>query len=237
VTPEHQAFCADAWDKNKVYNDGPYTPLGSEGTTLWFPSTIGGPNWGGASYNPAMGYLIVNLMNLGALGKLVKQPEGAPYSHTVRNPIDPSRNNGPQARMTRFWDPATLMPCNEPPWGELVTINVNTGDIVWKTTLGITEALGEKGLHTGAPNLGGSIVTASGLVFIGATNDRRFRAFDARSGKELWIAELDASGNAIPITYQGVDGRQYVVIAAGGGGHIGGNRPVSDSLVAFALPR
>jgi quinoprotein glucose dehydrogenase len=237
VTPEHQVFCADTWDKNKVYNDGPYTPLGSNGTTLWFPSTIGGPNWGGASYNPAMGYLVVNLMNLGALGKLVRQPEGAPYSYTVRNPIDPSRNNGPQARMTRFWDPATLMPCNEPPWGELVAINVNTGGIVWKTTLGITEALGEKGLHTGAPNLGGSIATASGLVFIGATNDRRFRAFDARTGKELWTAELDASGNAIPITYQGADGRQYVVIAAGGGGHIGGNRPVSDSLVAFALPR
>ncbi len=236
VTPEHEAFCAEAWDKNKVYNDGPYTPLGADGTTLWFPSTIGGPNWGGASYNPTTGYLFVNVMNLGALGKLVKQAEGAPYSYTVRNPIDPSRNNGPQARMTRFWDPKTSMPCNAPPWGQLVAINVNTGDIAWKTTLGITESLGEDGLYTGAPNLGGSIATASGLVFIAATNDRRFRAFDGRTGKELWTAELDASGNAIPITYQGRDGKQYVVVAAGGGGHIGGNRPTSDSLIAFSLP-
>jgi quinoprotein glucose dehydrogenase len=236
VTPEHAAFCAGVWDANKVYNDGPYTPLGADGTTLWLPSTIGGPNWGGASYDAATGRLIVNVMNLGALGKLVHQPEGAPYSYTVRNPIDPSRNNGPQARMTRFWEPNTLMPCNAPPWGQLVAINVNTGDIAWKTTLGITESLGDRGLETGALNLGGSIVTAGGLVFIGATNDRRFRAFDERTGKELWTSELDASGNAIPITYQGRDGKQYVVIAAGGGGHIGGNRPTSDSLVAFSLP-
>lgn len=236
ITPEHEAFCADLWDKNKVYNDGPYTPAGSNGLTLFFPSTIGGANWGGASYNPEVGYLFVNIMNLGALGQLVKQPEGAPYNYTVRNPIDPSRNVGTQARMTRFWDPKTLIPCNEPPWGELVAINVNSGDIAWKATLGITESLGEKGLKTGSPNLGGSIATASGLVFIGATNDRRFRAFDARTGRELWTAELDASGNAIPMTYQGRDGKQYVVIAAGGGGHIGGNRPTSDSLIAFSLP-
>jgi quinoprotein glucose dehydrogenase len=100
--------------------------------------------------------------------------------------------------------------------------------------LGITEALEAKGIHnTGAPNIGGSIVTAGGLVFIAATNDNRFRAFDSRTGRELWSAEIDGSGHATPITYQGRDGRQYVVIAAGGGGYFG-SRP-ADALIAFSL--
>jgi quinoprotein glucose dehydrogenase len=131
------------------------------------------------------------------------------------------------------------MPCWAPPYGELVAVNVNTGKIAWKSTLGIQENLaadlGENGVKVGTRNLGGSIATASGLIFIGATNDRRFRAFDAKSGAELWSATLPASGHSTPVTYMGKDGAQYVVIPASGGTSIGGGLPISDALVAFKL--
>jgi quinoprotein glucose dehydrogenase len=115
-------------------------------------------------------------------------------------------------------------------------VNVNTGDIAWRVPLGTIEELEAKGVHnTGALNLGGSIATASGLVFIAATNDNRIRAFDAKSGKELWAGAIDADGQATPITYLGKDGRQYVAIMAGGGSYWGA--PGGDALIAFALPK
>ena len=108
-------------------------------------------------------------------------------------------------------------------------MDVNSGEIVWKVPLGSVDGLKEK---TGTPNLGGSIVTASGLVLIGATMDSRFRAFDAKTGKELWAIELEASAHATPITYLGKKtGKQFVVIAAGGGGYFKGK--VSDTLAAL----
>src|SRR5439155_8027465 len=132
------------------------------------------------------------------------------------------------------------VPCYAPPYGALVAVDVNKGEIAWTSTLGINEPLaelGEAGLKSGTQNLGGSIATASGLVFIAATNDHRFRAFDAKSGAELWTVELPASGHSAPATYMGKDGKQYVVIAASGGTAIGGGRPVSDALIAFRLPK
>jgi quinoprotein glucose dehydrogenase len=106
---------------------------------------------------------------------------------------------------------------------------------VWRVPLGITEELEKKGIrNTGAPNIGGAIVTAGGLVFIAATNDSMFRAFDERSGAVLWTTRLDASGHATPMTYTGHNGKQFVVIAAGGGGFFGSS--IGDSVEAFALP-
>ncbi len=114
-------------------------------------------------------------------------------------------------------------------------MDTRTGDIAWRTPLGTIPALEEKGVkNTGAPNLGGSIATAGGLVFIAATNDGRFRAFDSKTGRLLWDQPIDANGHTIPITYQGKDGKQYVAIMAGGGGGFFGGTP-SDSLMAFAL--
>ena len=133
----------------------------------------------------------------------------------------------------RFWDPRTRYSCNEPPWGELVAVNANTGDIAWKVPLGTFEELEAKGIKTGAPSLGGGITTAGNLVFIGATVDGYFRAFDARNGKELWSVKLDAPAHAIPSTYMGRDGKQYVVVAAGGGGFL--RTPTSDAVIAFTL--
>jgi quinoprotein glucose dehydrogenase len=119
----------------------------------------------------------------------------------------------------------------------LTAINVSTGDIAWQVTLGITDELPEGKKNTGRVNLGGSIATAGGLVFIGATNDRRFRAFDSKNGKELWSTKLDYSAISVPITYQGKSGKQYVAISASGGGIITDPNPANtESLHVFALP-
>ena len=116
---------------------------------------------------------------------------------------------------------------------------MNKGEIAWTSTLGINDSLaelGEIGLGSGTQNLGGSVATAGGLVFIGATNDHKFRAFDAKSGKELWVTDLPAGGHSTPVTYMGKDGKQYVVIAASGGTAIGNGKPISDALMAYRLP-
>jgi len=234
VTPESRQYCLDWWDREKMHNDGPYSAYGSEGTTIMFPGTIGGGNWGGMAFNPQLGYLFVNITNLATLGKMTLAPpaKGGPASS-----VPDYRNSN---AYTRFSDKNGL-PCQQPPWGELAAINVNTGDIAWKIPLGIVDDLEAKGVHnTGTPNVGGPIATSTGLVFIGATRDKRFRAFDAKTGKELWAAKLDAAAAATPITYRGRDGKQYVAIAAGGPSDAGrgtefeGNFP--QKLVAFALP-
>jgi glucose dehydrogenase len=222
-SPEHARFCKELFEANRMKIGGPYTPLPVEGNALFFPSTLGGGNWGGVSIDPSLGLLFVNVMNVGQWGHLEKR--GAEYMRTSAY--------GPYAR---FWDPATHMPCQNPPFGELVAVNLASGNIAWRSVLGTIEALEAIGVHgTGSLNLGGSIATAGGLVFIGATNDSRFRAFDSTTGKLLWETRLEASAHTSPITYMGRDGRQYVaVMAAGGGGFLGGG--LSNSLVAFALP-
>ena len=117
----------------------------------------------------------------------------------------------------------------------MVAINVNTGDEAWRVPLGVIEELEAKGIRsTGTMNMGGSIATATGLVFIGATNDRRFRAFDAKTGKVIWETQLEAGAYATPITYRGRDGKQYVAVFATGGGYY--DRVAGDSLIAFKLP-
>ena len=133
----------------------------------------------------------------------------------------------------RFWDPAKRWSCTEPPWGELVAVNANTGDIAWRVPLGDFEELAAKGIHTGTPSSGGAITTAGNLVFIGATIDGYFRAFDARNGTLLWSDKLPAPAHSTPSTYLGRDGKQYVVIGANGGGYFGS--PSSDEVIAYRL--
>jgi len=117
----------------------------------------------------------------------------------------------------------------------LTAVNVNTGEFAWRVTLGVTDRLPPDKQKTGRPSSGGSIATASGLVFIGATDDGRFRAFDAKTGRELWAVKLGASAHATPITYLGKNGKQYVVITSAAGGFL--DSPLTDdSITAFALP-
>jgi quinoprotein glucose dehydrogenase len=190
---------------------------------------MGGGNWGGVSFDPKLGYIFVNTSNLGGTGKMGPAPEGAA---TPYRPI-----NG----YTR-WADQQAYPCQQPPWGELSAVDTATGDIAWRVPLGSYEELEKQGRKNwGAPNLGGSIATAGGLVFIGATLDARFRAFDSRTGAELWTTKLDAAAESVPVTYMGADGRQYVAIAAGGPGRFRSIDPTksdgADTLIAFALPK
>jgi quinate dehydrogenase (quinone) len=210
-------YCAEMFRALK--GGGIFTPYGLK-QTLVVPGTLGGGNWSGAAFDPGRGYLFVNANEVAAVGALEPQPERSPEAY---------RRNNVRGEYARFWD-EQQKPCQKPPWGTLNAVDVNSGEIVWKVPLGGAEGLKGK---TGAPSLGGSIVT-NGVVFIGATADAKLRAFDAKTGDELWSAELEANANATPATYLGKKtGKQYIVIAAGGGGYFRGK--TSDTLAAFAL--
>ena len=217
VTPESAAFCRRMFASLK--GGRIYTPLGTE-RTLIVPGNLGGGNWSGAAFDPRTARLYVNVNELPLVASLAIAPDGTPSINHYR----------------RFVDEQGL-PCLKPPWGALVAIDLVNGQVAWKSPLGEAERLRGAGVPaSGLPSLGGAIVTGGGLVFIAGTTDRRIRAFDARDGKPLWEAELDASGHATPATYLGArSGRQFVVVAAGGGGYLSPGR-VSDALVAFALP-
>ncbi len=223
VTPQSRAFC-EKLVEGAVFG-GLYTPIGPRPTVL-FPGTNGGTNWGGAAFDPSTRTLYVNSMDVGMIYRMTKRPEGS---------IIPYRPQGLGTTNSRFWDP-NLWPCQKPPWGHLTAIDLDRGEFRWRSVLGVVDALLEKGLPpTGTSNLGGPVVTAGGLVFVGATNDSRFRAFDKDTGKELWVTRLPASAHATPMTYLGKKtGKQFVVIAAGGGNKY--NSGYSDALVAFSLP-
>jgi len=224
TTPEHEAFCRDWVTKNNMTFGPVFTPVPFRRTIISFPSMAGGLDWGGASLNPALGLMFVNSQNLADLESLVPTPDrpGMPYG---LGPIS-----------GRFWEDGDIrLPCQQPPWGQLIAVNVNTGKIAWQVPLGITESFPAEKQNTGRPNMGGSIATASGLIFIGATDDSRFRAFDAKTGAELWNVKLGAAANAVPATYQAEDGKQYVVITSTGGSYL--DNPITDdSVTAFALP-
>jgi quinoprotein glucose dehydrogenase len=230
LTPEQTAYCKELWDKNGMFTKGPYTPAGTEGTMLTFPSTIGGGNWNGIAYDASLGLVFTNVMNLGQIARMEPRPDrqtGKP-SYARTTPF-----GGP---VGRFWNPDTKIPCQVPPYGELVAVDVNRGEIAWKVPIGFIASLKAKGIpDTGALNLGGGIATAGGLIFIGATNDARFRAFESKTGKMLWETTLEASAHSVPVTFLGKDGRQYVVTAAGGGSYLGS--PTGSKIVAFALPK
>jgi glucose dehydrogenase len=228
LTPEHAAYCRELWDTNKMYTKGPYTPPGVEGVMLTFPSTLGGGNWNGLSYDPTLGLVFTSVMNLGQVARMVQgTARGGATTWLRRSPWG--------GVVGRFWDPENKIPCSAPPFGELVAVDVNRGEIAWKVPIGFVESLQAKTVtNTGALNIGGSIVTAGGLLFIGATNDKRFRAFDSRNGKQLWETELEASAHTLPVTFLARDGRQYVVVAAGGGSYLAS--PAGTKIVAFALP-
>jgi quinoprotein glucose dehydrogenase len=248
VTPEHQAFCEGLWDKYKLQDSVPYQPWPTGQDIVVYPGAQGGGNWHGVSFNRPLGLIITNVMTAGQWGQLVTgggrrgappaaAPAGAPAPAAGRAgaPVGAAQAMGKRTpEGGRFWNPAKQWDCSDSPWGELVAVNANTGDIAWRVPLGEYEELAAKGIITGTPQAGGSITTAGNLVFIGATTDKKFRAFDARNGKQLWVDTLPASAHTTPSTYQGRDGKQYVVVGANGGSFFG-SAP-SDEVIAYALP-
>ena len=256
VTPELKAYCEGLWDKYGLQDSGPYTPWQLAKDIVLFPGALGGGNWQGVTFNEKRGLLITNVMNAGQWGHLEKVDPDAPRGRGGRggdrgggDGAEGGRGAAPEAdsagpppayrKVTpeggRFWQPDTKYSCAQPPWGELIAVNSTTADIAWRVPLGTFEELESKGIpRTGTPNVGGAMSTAGDLVFIGATIDGYFRAFDARNGKELWSEKLVAPAHSIPSTYMGKNGKQYVAVAAGGGGYL--NSPRSDELIAWTLP-
>jgi quinoprotein glucose dehydrogenase len=219
ITPEHTAACKALIQRTHAVGSKLFEPIPQDHPIIRFPGGEGGPEWAGGAFDPRLGYFIVNTNNLGYIEQLTERD--GEWNKITNNFVD---------------SPKTNNPCQQPPWGQLTAVNVSTGDIAWQVPLGITDSFPEGKKNTGRPSNGGPIVTASGLTFIGGTTDQRFRAFDSRTGKELWTYHLDYSAHATPITYQGKDGRQYVAVVATGGSYL--RSPMGgDSLVVFALPK
>jgi quinoprotein glucose dehydrogenase len=237
---EHVDACLALIREHGLTGNGPYTPfpLHREGdppkSAIQFPGMTGGSNWGGPAADPTTGLVFVATHDLALIGWIEKVRPGAYYGRgTDGSPQPYDRGSvagpGPYANFAapvRDKDGKLIgtFPCQRPPWASLTAVNAHTGEIVWRTTLGINEALPPGKQRVGSATSAGPIATAGGLVFIGATTDRRFRAFDARTGAELWAAMLDKNVNANPMTYLGKDGKQYVAVVA------------TDEVVAFALP-
>jgi quinoprotein glucose dehydrogenase len=229
------------WDRNAcraqmaaARNEGLYTPPSTQGTVI-FPMTGGGVNWGGAAFDPVHQILYANVSRAVHIVKLLPRadvPDGfnPPPGH------DFGRQQGAPFAMTRTVALSPLgLPCNRPPWGEMVALDLKAGKILWRSTVGTTEDRAPLGLALafGTPLVNGVAITAGGLVFTGAM-DAYLRAYDARSGRELWQGRLPVPGVANPMTYQW-KGEQYVAIGAGG--HSESGTTIGDSVVAFRLAR
>ena len=234
TTPEHAKACRDLFEASGgLYNAGPYTPYvyRAPGTppksSVVFPSGLGGMDWGGTASDPSLGFVFVNTNEAGSIGWIEKKAEGAPA------PYDKNSASG-AGFLPRF--DYKYMPCQKPPWGRLTAVNAATGEVAWQVPLGISDELPEGKRNTGRLNMGGPIATAGGLVFIGATGDHRFRAFDSKTGRELWVTNLEFSAHSVPITYLGKDGKQYVAIVEAGGYLSDRPAGTNESLVVFALP-
>ncbi len=230
VTPEHEAYCKGLLAlEGGAMGGGPYAQYGPKLRVI-FPGWVGGGNWSTPAFHPELGYVYVTLQNLANLNKMVPSADGATVKRMPATGA-PSNTDG------RFWDGAKKWPCQQPPWGEIVAVNVNTGDIAWRQPLGSFDELDAQGVpKTGTPeHRGGPIATAGGLLFIGATIDARFRALDAKTGRELWTTKLADSAKSMPITYQGKNGKQYVAIFADGGDVRRPDNP-AGRLYVFVLP-
>lgn len=202
----------------EVRGGGAFNPPSLQGTVV-IPGFHGGANWSGASFDPSTGLLYVNSTEV-------------PNIITLRPAAEGDRYKFGHAGYHQFLDHEGY-PAIEPPWGRLNAIDLSAGDFAWRSVLGEYPELTARGIApTGTPNFGGSIVTAGGLIFIGGTQDERFRAFDKRTGEQLWEYQLNAGAYATPATYS-VGGRQYVIVAAGGAGKQGTR--AGDAFVAFAL--
>ena len=213
--------------------EGLFTPPSTRGTIL-YPANSGGANWGGAAFDPARNVLIVNMSNIAHLVRLIPADDVGPLRE-LHHDAEISPQIGAPYGMRRdvLLSPIGL-PCTPPPWGVIAAVDLGTGDLVWRKKFGTTKDIaGGIALPFGTPNVGGPVATAGGLVFIGAAMDNYLRAFDLETGAELWKGRLPAGGQATPLTYDW-EGRQYVVIYAGG--HARMTTTLGDSVVAFALP-
>jgi quinoprotein glucose dehydrogenase len=226
---------------HKLRYEGTFTPPSLQGT-LVFPGNLGMFEWGGIAVDTDRQIAVANPIALPFVSRLIPRGPGNPIE-----PVPGAKGSGTESgiqpqygvpygvKINAFLSPLGL-PCKQPAWGYISAIDLKTNEIVWKKRIGTVRDSSPIPLpfKMGMPMLGGPIVTAGGVVFIGATADNYLRAFDVNNGKQLWQARLPAGGQATPMTFS-TDGRQYVVIAAGGHGSFG--TKLGDYVIAYALPQ
>lgn len=223
ISPETIKDCQVQYDK--AVQMGPNTPYLMV-PSLVFPSSEGGGSWSGASFDPKLGLILVNTRSLGTMGQLQPTKSSNILDSYAKRKIPFEDKDG--------------YPCSAPPWGELMAIDANTADMVWRVPLGEYKELTKRGIPvTGTANAGGPVITASGLIFIGATSDLMFRAFEEKTGKQLWSTQLSNNSVDTPMTYQGANGKQYVAAVVSSGldnFNMPKVDPGTDQIVVFGLP-
>lgn len=229
ASEEDRKFCRERI--GALRSEGIFTPPSIRGSLI-FPGNIGGMAWGGAAFDAAHGLLVIPTNRLAAVIHLIPRDKFAEAQKNGHGEEFASQRGTPYGMSREFLRGPHGMPCNAPPWGALTAVDVASGAKKWEVPLGSMFGFDPK---FGSVSLGGPIVTAGGLVFIGATLDSYLRAFDVETGAELWKGELPTSARATPMTYRGKSGKQYVIIAAGG--HDVPPIKQDDAIVAFALPQ
>jgi quinoprotein glucose dehydrogenase len=217
LTLQQRAGCDKLIQDQNVVGAAYFQPPRVDSAVARFPGNWGGIDWSHAAFDPRSGTYIVNASEMGSQQMMIRKPDG---SYDMRYGYQ------------WFWDKESRMPCQVPPWGNLYAIDVSSGAILWRSVLGVTDGLADP--NTGRPNVGGPIVTGGGLIFIGSTDDKRLRAFETKTGKELWTFKLPASLYGTPLTYRGRSGKQYVAAVTTGG--FWGETAGADDVTAFALP-
>jgi len=233
----HRQACIDFMERSGgFYNAGPFTPFlykapdAAPRSTIQFPGGTGGVNWGGPAVDPTTGIVYANSHETSLVGWVEDKDPDVTYSFEAAGSTQPYDRAsilgvGPffsfTAPISGEFDEqgrgiGPSLPCQRPPWGQLTAVDAGTGDVIWRVPLGVNENLPEGKQLVGNSGSAGPSVTAGGLVFVGATNDRRFRAFDAATGEELWQTRLDGNANANPMSYSGASGLQRVAVIAGG---------------------
>ncbi|MCB1686064.1 MAG: PQQ-binding-like beta-propeller repeat protein, partial [Pseudomonadales bacterium] len=234
ITPE-DAWGFTFWDRGvcrdriaELRNEGIYTPPSLQGSIL-MPTNGGGNNWGSPAIDPDRKLMVVITWRMAAWSRLIPRKDCPEFGQT--------QAGTPYCVDTGIVSSPLGVPCTEPPWATIDAIDLVSGELLWSVPLGTTRNMAPFPFWwiKGVPGIGGLSITTSGLVFIGAANEHKFRALSAATGETLWEADLPTAANSTPMIYQlRPDGRQYVVVAAGG--HWSGVNPPGDHLMAFALP-
>jgi quinoprotein glucose dehydrogenase len=240
LTPLDQLWCRIRFKQARY--EGPFTPTETTRETVFYPGTAGGIDWGSVSVDAERGLVAVNALRFANFGRLVPRKDAPAAGGGGGGVVTFPMAGSPYVfQQTLFMSPLHV-PCQPPPYGTIAVLDLNTRKLRWSKSLGTAEESGpfnipsKLPIRMGVPNMGGSTVTAGGLLFIAAAQDRMLRAYDIGNGRELWHAKLPAVAAATPMTYVSPTGRQYVVIASGG--HYGIPGPhIAGSVIAFALPR
>ena len=238
ITPIDKGACRKVIEESR--HGEIFTPPSQKGW-LMYPSTAGGPNWGGGAWDPEQNLLVTNVSQVALWLQLLPNedaPPPPPGDYSAGAPMGPPSkiNYTDYAIQQKIFLSPMFQPCTKPPWSTLVAVDMEQGEIAWSVSLGTTEELSPLPIpfKWGSPISGGPIATAGGLVFVGSTADSYLRAFDTATGKELWAVKTPAAAHATPMTYA-VAGKQYVVVAAGSHMFINA-KTINDYIVAYALP-